>query len=340
LPWLIYGNAPSSAIPSLIKWFLGCLSIIAPPSPTWRDDPVISNAISLEEIDLATAGLVGTFDMPCPLCGPCKSNRNQRRKVLRVWRIEAGFAGYHCARCGEKGYIHNRSAPAPDPIKLAKALVTASARSRIHKAKRLNLARWLRRLRRPLAGTIAERYLIEARGIRVPDWPATLGFLPARGGHPPCMIGAFGLAAEIKPGIIAINDSAIRGVHLTRLLPDGSGKATFEDPHEPAKIMIGHSVGWPIVLAPMNDGLALGITEGIEDGLSIRQALGIGVWAAGAASRMPALAKVVPAYTDTVTVFAHDDRDGQRHAAELERLLHARSIDAKIVSFTSRKGVA
>jgi hypothetical protein len=42
----------------------------------------------------------------------------------------------------------------------------------------------------------------------------------------------------------------VKGVHLTRLLPDGSGKAVFNDPDEPAKIMIGFSIGSPILLAP------------------------------------------------------------------------------------------
>jgi hypothetical protein len=66
-------------------------------------------ALSLDTIDRLTGGRLGTHDVPCPLCGPYKSTHGQRRKVLRVWRIESGFAGYHCARCGEKG---QRSRPA------------------------------------------------------------------------------------------------------------------------------------------------------------------------------------------------------------------------------------
>ena len=56
-------------------------------------------AIGLD-IDHLTGGRLGTFDVP--ECGPLKrSARNQRRAVLRVYRIQPGFAGYHCARCGE-----------------------------------------------------------------------------------------------------------------------------------------------------------------------------------------------------------------------------------------------
>jgi hypothetical protein len=43
--------------------------------------------------------------------------------------------------------------------------------------------------------------------------------------------------------------------------------------------MIGRSIGFPIVLAPVNDGLGLSITEGIEDALSLHQATGLPQWA-------------------------------------------------------------
>jgi hypothetical protein len=85
------------------------------------------------------------------------------------------------------------------------------------------------------------------------------------------------LAHETEPGVIAIADTAVTGVHLTRLRSDGSGKAEFEDPDENAKIMVGHSAGSPIVLAPPNDLLGQVITEGIEDGLSAHEITGFGV---------------------------------------------------------------
>jgi hypothetical protein len=90
----------------------------------------------------------------------------------------------------------------------------------------------------------------------------------------------------------------------------------------------------------MNDGLALGITEGIEDGLSVAQALGIGVWAAGSASWLPALADAVPTYTEVVTIFAHDDKDGQQHAAELARRLSARPIEVIFITLNKQREAA
>ena len=42
----------------------------------------------------------------------------------------------------------------------------------------------------------------------------------------------------------------------------------------------------------------LAITEGIEDRLTVHEATGLGAWAAGSASRMPALAYVLPGYIE------------------------------------------
>jgi hypothetical protein len=289
------------------------------------------SGIGLDTIDHLTGRRLGTFDVPCPECGPFKrSARNQRKPVLRVYRIEPNFAGYHCARCGEKGAARDPTGRPPDPVKLAKARAEAAARARVLKAERLSTAMWLWSNRKPIAGSIAETYLRGARGYGGP-LPATLGFLPARGEYPPAMIAAFGLAREIEPGMLAIADRAVTGVHLTRLRPDGSGKAVFADPDENAKIMIGYSVGSPIVLAPPNDLLGAAITEGIEDGLSVHEATGLGIWAAGGAARMPALAAALPAWIDCATVIADDDKDGRRHAAALAHGVEARGIGTRLI---------
>jgi hypothetical protein len=289
----------------------------------------IGASISLGLIDQVTGGRLGTHDMACPFCGPFKrSGRNQRRQVLRVYRIEPNFAGYHCARCGAKGAVFNRHSAPPDPAKLAKARAEAVERERVVAAERLSLARWLWLRRRPIAGTIAEFYLRCARGYGG-RLPTTLGFLPARGDHPPAMISAFGNAEETDAGALSICDTAVLGVHLTRLLPDGSGKAVETD--EPAKIMIGYSTGSPIVLAPPNDGLGMVIAEGIEDTLSAHEATGLGAWAAGSAARMPALVDMVPTYIDCVTVFVVDDDTGRRHAGQFADGLRARGIETRLI---------
>jgi hypothetical protein len=282
--------------------------------------------IGLETIDHLAGRRLGTHDVPCPECGPFKrSARNQRKPVLRVYRIEPNFAGYHCARCGEKGAALDRNGTPPDPVKLAKARAEAADRDRMLKAERLGKAQWLWSIRKPIAGSIAETYLRSARSYAGP-LPATLGFLRSRGDHPPAMIAAFGLAAEPEPGRLAIADELVRGVHITRLAPDGAGKAGTEDD----KITIGQCIGSPIVLTPPNDLLGQAITEGIEDGLSVYAGTGLGVWCAGCASRMPGLADAVPGWINRITVYAHDDADGKRHALELADALVARGFEAFI----------
>jgi hypothetical protein len=155
---------------------------------------------------------------------------------------------------------------------------------------------------------------------------ATLGFLPPlKQGHHPALISAFGIPLESEAGVLEIADLNVRGVHLTLLKPDGSDKAEIE----PNKIFVGPSKGFPIVIAPPTDLLGLAVTEGIEDALSVHQATGLGVWAAGAANRMPALATQVPTYIDCVTIYAHQDKDGvgQRSVLELAHGLFTRGTE-------------
>jgi hypothetical protein len=125
--------------------------------------------------------------------------------------------------------------------------------------------------------------------------------------------------------VMGIADHAVRGIHLTRLKPDGSDRERGDQ----AKIMIGHSTGAPIVLAPPNDLLGLAIGEGIEKVLAVHEVTGLGAWAAGSASRLPALADTVPVYIECVTVVVDDDPDGRRHAASLIQRLQDRRIEAR-----------
>jgi len=188
---------------------------------------------------------------------------------------------------------------------------------------KLALSLWRRRL--PIVRSAAEIYLRSVRcyGGRL---PATLGFLPATEIHPPAMIAAFGMAQETLPGEIVIADGAIRGVHLTKLKPDGSAKAGTDND----KIMIGKSAGYPIVLALVNDGLGLAIAEGIEDALSLHEATGLGVWAAGSASRLPALADKIPSYVEAVSIAADDDDVGIENANRLGQIV-LRSRECRIL---------
>jgi hypothetical protein len=284
-------------------------------------------AITLTELGDLVGGVLGRHDVACPQCGPsCRSPANRRRRVLRIWYSEPNFATFKCQRCEIEGYAVDRAAERADPAVVEKARAKARERQRIEAANSLKKARWLWSQRRPIIGSIAETYLRECRGYQG-MLPGTLGFLPARGEYLPAMIAAFGTAAETLPGEIVIYDAAVRGVHLTKLKPDGSDKAgTDED-----KLTIGISNTSPIWLAPPNDGLGLAIAEGIEDGLSVHQATGLGAWAAGTAGRLPAMADYVPPYINSVTIMVDADPRGEKNATELARRLDERGIEVLMV---------
>jgi hypothetical protein len=180
--------------------------------------------------------------------------------------------------------------------------------------------------RRPITSdTPVYKYLCKRLKVAaLPCIPATLGYLPPRDRYPPAMIGAFGLAPESDPGVIA-PPKIITGAHVTRLTLDGDKAAD-----EPAKLTLGPSMGQPIVIAPANDLLGLAVTEGIEDGLTAHLATGLGVWIAGTAGRMPALASAIPDWIECVTIYQHGDQAGRRNATELAEALARRGTEVLI----------
>lgn len=283
-------------------------------------------------IDYATLAQIsgyqlGVQDCACPLCGPeRRSPANQRRKVLRVWHMTGGFMTYACARCGARGYVREDGAQQPNrsALKAAKTAARRAAAATAAAKREKALSLWAQR--QPIESTIAERYLREARGYGGP-LPATLGFLPARTGYHPAMIAAFGMVAETEPRVFSISAAEVAAVHLTRLAPDGSAKAgTNKD-----KIMVGAPRGSPIVVAMPGDLGGLAVAEGIEDALSVHEATGLGTWAAGAASLMPALSEALPNWIEAITIIVDDDSAGRRNANELARQLEQRGFEVRCV---------
>ena len=267
---------------------------------------------------------LGTHDVACPVCGPSREARGTgKRKVLRIFWDARDFATYNCIRCGLKGYARSENGAALDPSTVAKAMADAEARKlreAAYKAGRQQLAKTLWKQRIPAVGTQVEGYLKQTRGIENPFLQA-LGLLPTNPPRQPnpAMIAPFGFPVEHEPGHLTMNEDDVQGVHLTFL--DGIEKARFD----PNRKMIGCCKATPIALAPANDGLALAICEGIETALTAHQSWGVGAWAAGSASLMPALAHVVPDHIETILICAEADPAGQRWAEELRKLLIARN---------------
>jgi hypothetical protein len=290
--------------------------------------PAESSGLSFEALVGLTHDRLGRLDVPCPHCArsPQRSARGSRRRVLRVWREDEDFAGYHCARCRLRGFAR-RPGASRGRRRAADAKAQAAASAQAHAEAQRRKARWLWRSAPPAQKTCVERYL-RRRGIVGPLPHEIIRYLPPDGpGRHPAMLVPFGLASEPQPGELAITEAAITAVHLTFLQPDGSGKADID----PAKITVGSPQGMPLMLAPMNDSLGLAITEGIEDALSVHEGTGLGAWAAGSCALLPALANTVPVYTNFITVIADDDAGGRRGARCLAQALIRRGFFVDLI---------
>lgn len=113
----------------------------------------------------------------------------------------------------------------------------------------------------PIAGTLAERYLVN-RGI------SHLGGLPALRFHPSCFYREHPKArCQAWPAMLAAVtnlDGTVTGVHRTWLARDGSAKAQLATPRR----AMGHLQGHGVRFGNVADVMAAG--EGIETMLSLR----------------------------------------------------------------------
>jgi hypothetical protein len=283
----------------------------------------IDSEVALRGVNLALRGKQLTG--PCPACGGDDRFNVDPRKNLWICR-GCGVGGdsiklvQHLDGCSFAAAVELLTTEKRQNLAHARGLADLQRIAVMQERRQRQQAATLWAKRLPIVGTLAERYLFWRCGGGY--FPATLGYLPQRQAHPPAMIAAFGFADEPEPGIIAAPEN-ITGIHLTRLTPEGckvDGRA---------KIMLGPSAGQPIVIAPANDLLGMAVTEGIEDAITVHMSTGLGVWAAGASTRMPALAAVMPSYVECVTVYAHDDT-GAGYARELATELNKRGFEVRL----------
>jgi hypothetical protein len=277
-------------------------------------------AIIIDALALA-GGRFGKLDVACPLCGPhCKSPINRKRKVLRVWRHEADFATYHCARCGEDGYTvearcgHNPSrfrtaSSKPDPRHEHNA--RREYEDEQHRSFRA-LQIWWEAL--PISNTLAARYLINRRvdlGQLPDEMEHVLRFHPRtpwERGTAPCLIA---LWTDIRSG-------TPKAIHRIAIKPGA------EDSID--KMSLGPTRDCVIRLwrnEYVEQGLVLG--EGIETVLwaatriDYQGTLLQPAWAAGDAGHMRAF-PVLPGI-GALTLLVDNDANGtgQSAAAECEQ---------------------
>ena len=192
----------------------------------------------------------------------------------------------------------------PDAATLAQRErdVKAETEKRAAQAKRL----WQEAL--PIAGTLAEAYLRNARGISCP-LPLTLRF------HPDCWHGP--TARRYPAMVAAVQGAGLPAVHRTYLRPDGTEKANIE----PAKAMLGGTQGGAVRL---NDGPSrLVVAEGIESGLSLLCGLLDGpatLWAALSTSGLRGLR--LPLQPGRLTIACDGDTAGREAAHALAERAH------------------
>ena len=153
---------------------------------------------------------------------------------------------------------------------------------------------------KPLAGTLAERYLQEHRGITLNPLPPSLRFHPRlyhkdSEQHFPALVTA-----------IQAPDKAITAVHRIFLDPTTAAKANVQNP----KLTLGSMNGGAVRLAAAGETLIL--CEGLEDGLTLLQATGLPTWATlGTAG----LVNVhIPDTVQEIIIAADSDPAGQKAA--------------------------
>ncbi|MBI1338767.1 DNA primase [bacterium] len=187
-------------------------------------------------------------------------------------------------------------------------------------------ARRLWAMGRPIAGTLAERYLAQ-RGIFGVDTIRALRFHPHcyywREDHPDN-------DPETWPALLAkVTDAegALTGLHRTWLDPETAEKAPIDPPRKAMGLLLGHGVR----IGDAADLLAAG--EGLETMLALRMALpGLPVIAALSAGHLAAL--ILPLGLRRLYIAVDSDVAGRNAADSLAGRAAADGIDA--IRLTSR----
>jgi DNA primase len=159
----------------------------------------------------------------------------------------------------------------------------------------------------PIAGTPAEAYL-RGRGL-ILDLPLSLRFAYLTAPKDSGVAAANGsgpLPALV--GLVTGVDDRVAGVQRTYLTEDGRKAASADGK---VKFSLGNVAGGAIRLGPVSASLI--VTEGLEDGLTLAQALGRSVWVAAGTAMMPRM--VLPDEVRAVVIGADGDAAGE-HAAQ------------------------
>ncbi len=237
--------------------------------------------------------------------------------------IYAGGRRFCCFGCGEEGDVFDfvskmhgiglRDAA----VMLGKGEVVTTEVAPLPPAEdagdRVDEARSIWRNAAPVQGTLAETYL-RWRGISIPI-PPTIRFASLR----------YGKRGREYPTLIAAvseDGGRLTGIQRTFLADDGVGKADVPK----AKLSLGKVRCGAIRLAPVARELA--VTEGLEDGLSLQEALGAPVWVACGATMLPSLR--FPDFARDIAVGGDNDAAGRAAAMKAAKAYAERGHGVRV----------
>ena len=183
----------------------------------------------------------------------------------------------------------------------------------------------------PIEGTPAAVYL-RSRGITM-DLPHTLRFARLA----PPQIEGNGLLAANGPGLLPtlvaiVTDPAgeLVGLQRTYLTEDGrkaATKATDTDRKPKVKYSLGNVVGGAVQIGPPSASML--VTEGLEDGLTLHQALGRSVWVAAGTSMMPQM--TFATVTRSIVIGADGDDAGEAAATKAAEAFATAGLATRIM---------
>ena len=166
----------------------------------------------------------------------------------------------------------------------------------------------------PAKGTPVDAYL-RSRALTLPI-PESIRFARLQ-------YGKSGVFHPVMVALVASVDNRAIGIQRTFLNAAGTGKAAVPT----AKLSLGNVRGGAIRLAPCARKLT--VAEGIEDGLSLQQELGMAVWVAAGASNLTAME--LPPGVTSVIVGADADPAGEQAARSAAERFADQGREARII---------
>lgn len=236
--------------------------------------------------------------------------------------IYEGGRRFQCFGCGAGGDVLDYLAKLHSVgLRDAAAMLTGGNLPTVHIAAppvddssdRIADAKAIWRAAEPAKGTLAETYL-RSRGLHLPV-PESIRFARLR-------YGTKGAEHPVLVAAVASADNKLIGIQRTYLNASGMGKAAVPK----TKLSLGRVSGGAIRLAPCAASLI--VTEGLEDGLTLQQELGLTTWVAAGASMLPAM--IFPEGVRSVAIGGDNDEAGRLSARKAAETFAHRGIESRV----------